>query len=373
MSTDYYDILGVTRDASDDEIKKAYRRLALQHHPDKNPGDAEAERLFKQAAEAYDVLRDPQKRERYDRYGEAGLGDTGAGGFTNVEDIFSMFGDLFGGGGGGIFEGIFGGGRRRGGAQHGEDLRTEVELTFEEASVGVDKELEIRLMRACGKCSGQGTKSGSGRETCSLCRGMGQVQQQQGFFAVRTTCPQCRGEGEQITDPCGACRGEGRTEKRETIEVKIPAGIQHGSRMRVRGAGNEGRRGGPRGDLYVFVSLAPHEFLEREEDHVLCEVPISYSQAVLGTKVEVPSLAGSVSVTVPPGTQSGEVLRLRGQGFPHLQGHGRGDQLVRVYVDVPHKVNAEQEELLRRLAELEEKQVDSRRNSFFQRLKKYFE
>lgn len=376
MASDYYEILAVQRDASEDEIKKAYRRLALQYHPDKNPGDAEAERMFKQAAEAYDVLRDPQKRERYDRFGEAGLGEGGGGGFSNVEDIFSVFGDLFGGGGGGggIFEGIFGGGgRSRGGQNQGEDVRTDLELTFEEAATGVDKELEVPRLHGCETCSGDGTKKGSSRERCSMCGGAGQVQQSQGFFAVRSTCPQCRGEGERITDPCSDCRGEGRVQRDESIEITIPAGIQHGARIRVRGAGNSGRRNGSQGDLYVFVSLRPHEFLTREDDHVICEIPISYSQAVLGAKVDAPSLKGSVSVNVPAGTPSGDILRLRGQGFPHLQGHGSGDQLVRVFVDVPRKVSSEQEELLRQLADLEEKQVDSQRNTFFQRLKKYFE
>ena len=376
MSRDYYEILGVERDASDDEIKKAYRQQALKHHPDKNPGDAEAERRFKEAAEAFDVLGNAEKRATYDQYGHAGLSGAGAGprGFSNVEDIFSVFGDIFGGGGGSIFEDLFGGGGGgRSHPQQGENLRAEIPITFEEASEGTERELAVTRRVTCETCDGSGAKPGTTPKTCSLCRGVGQVQQSQGFFSIRSVCPQCRGEGVQIESPCLDCQGEGRRRQKEDVHLDIPAGVQDGTRMRVTGAGNSGPRGGPPGDLHVILRLKAHEFFQRVDNDVLCELPVSFSQAALGTKVEVPTLRGKASMTVPAGTQSGEILRMRGQGFPSLHSNRSGDQLVKVVVEVPKKLSEEQEELLRRLAELEEKEVGSKRHSFFEKLRRAFD
>lgn len=370
MSTDYYEILGVAREASAEEIKKAYRKLALKYHPDKNPGDQEAERKFKEAAEAYDVLRDDDKRARYDRYGKDGLRSAGGGaGFSSVEDIFSVFGDIFGGPS--IFDEIFGG-ARGGSRRQGENLRVEVPVTLEEAAAGVTRLLSVQRAVSCGDCDGSGAKAGTEPTPCGMCRGTGQVAQSQGFFSIRMACPQCSGSGVVISDPCRTCSGSGRVRRKEDVEVQIPAGIYDGNRMRVPGYGNE-LPGGVAGDLFVVVRLEQHEFFKRVENDVLCEVPISFSQAALGAKVEVPTLRGKALITVPAGTQSGEILRLKGQGFPSLNGHRTGDELVRVNVEVPKKLNSEQEALLRQLAELEDKQVDSKRHSFFEKLKNYFE
>ncbi len=374
MAVDYYKTLGVTRQASDDEIRKAYRKLALKYHPDKNPGDSEAEHKFKEAAEAYDVLRDSEKRSIYDRYGVDGLKSQGAApaGFSNMEDIFSVFGDLFGGGS--VFEGFFSGGRSnpRGAAQ-GEHLRLDVELTFEEAVQGVEREIEIDRLVGCDTCRGSGLRSGAEPTTCQTCGGVGQVQQSQGFFAIRTTCPSCRGQGQTIEDPCRKCRGEGRVQKSVSIEYELPPGVDEGNRLRLGGQGNEGLRGGPPGDLYLVVRLARHDFFERHGEDVVCEVPISYSQACLGAKITVPTLAGKAEFEVPKGTQPGELLRLKGQGFPDLNGRRVGDQLIRVNLSVPKDLTEEQETLLRDLAKIEETQVRDKHPSFFEKLRKYFE
>ncbi len=376
MSRDYYDILGVGREASEDEIKKAYRQLALRYHPDKNPGDTEAEKQFKEAAEAYDVLSDSEKRSTYDQFGHAGLSGAGVGpqGFSNVEDIFSVFGDIFGGRGGSssIFEDFFGGGGRQH-PQQGESLRAEVPISFSEAAEGTDRNLSVTRRVECGTCSGSGAKPGTELSTCQMCGGVGQVQQSQGFFAVRTVCPQCKGDGVRIDSPCGNCHGEGRRRKKEDLRIDVPAGVHDGTRIRVSGAGNAGHRGGPAGDLHVIVRLEPHEFFQRVDNDVLCEIPIAFSQAALGCQIEVPTLRGRATMTIPAGTQAGEILRLRGQGFPSLHGHRSGDQLIKVVVEVPKKLNEEQEDLLRKLAKLEEKDVGSKRHSFFERLKNYFE
>lgn len=371
MAVDYYDVLGVSREASAEEIKKAYRKLALKYHPDKNPGDQEAEQKFKQAAEAYDVLRDPDKRSRYDRFGAEGLRGAGSRGFSNVEDIFSVFGDIFGGSS--IFDEIFGGGGGgRGGRRQGENLRAEVPLTFEEAATGAKRVLSVQRAVTCSTCTGSGAKPGTQPIRCPVCRGAGQVAQSQGFFSIRMACSQCHGSGQAISDPCRDCSGHGRVRQSDDVDVEIPAGVHDGNRLRLIGRGNEAP-GGVAGDLFVVVRLKPHEFFQREENDVLCEVPISFTQAALGAKVEVPTLRGRKKVTVPAGTQSGDVIRLRGEGFPSLEGYRNGDELVRVVIEVPRKLGSEQEALLRQLAELEEKQVDSKRHSFFERLKQYFE
>ncbi len=370
---DYYEVLGVSREAGSEEIKKAYRQRALKHHPDKNPGDAEAERRFKEAAEAYDVLRNGEKRSAYDRFGHAGLTGAGAApsGFSNVEDIFSVFGDIFGGGS--IFEDIFGGAGGRVHSQQGENLRVEIPISFNEAGNGTHRELAVTRRVACSTCGGNGARPGTEPTVCNLCRGVGQVQQSQGFFSIRSVCPQCRGDGMRNENPCQDCRGDGRQRRKDDVRVEIPAGVHDGTRIRVTGRGNDGHRGGPAGDLHVVIRLEAHEFFQRLENDVLFELPVSYSQAVLGAKVEVPTLRGRATMSIPGGTQSGEILRLRGQGFPSLHGHRPGDQLVKVVVDVPKKLSSEQEEILRRLAELEEKEVGSRRHTFFEKLRNYFE
>lgn len=375
MALDYYEVLGVSKEATEDEIKKAYRRRALEFHPDKNPGDAEAERKFKEAAEAFDVLNDADKRARYDRYGHDGLrGSGGSPGFDNVEDIFSVFGDLFGGGGGSIFEGMFGGGGGGGTRARGENLRAELELTLEDIVEETRHTLEVNRFEPCRTCTSTGAAKGSGSKACDTCQGAGQIHQTRGFFAIRTACPSCQGQGQVVSDPCKECSGEGRVAKTKEIEIRVPAGIPEGTRLRVSGEGNAAFRGqGPGGDLFVDLAIKRHEFFERVDDSVVCEVPISYAQAALGATVEVPSLRGKSDVEVPGGTQSGEVLRLKRQGLPNLNGYGIGDQLIRVVVEVPKKLSEEQEELIRKLAEIEDTQVGTKRHSFFEKLKRYFE
>ncbi len=371
MANDYYEILGVSREATAEEIEKAYRRQALKHHPDKNRGDAEAEKRFKVSAEAYDVLGDSEKRARYDRYGHAGLKGIQGRGFQNVEDIFSVFGDIFGGGS--VFGDLFGSPSHASGANQGENLRAEVGVTFEEVAHGTTRVLTVRRAVACEECKGSGAKKGTAPTRCDLCGGAGAVQQPHGFFSIRMTCPQCHGQGMTIAELCRRCHGEGRLQQKQDIEVKIPAGIHDGSRIRMRGRGNDGPRGGGTGDLFVVVRLEAHEFFQRVDNDVLCEIPITFTQAALGAQVEVPTLRGKVRMTIPAGSQSGEILRLKGQGFPSLDGYGVGDALIRVSVEVPRKLSSEQEELLRQLAEIEETQVESKSHTFFERLKNYFE
>ena len=366
---DYYDVLGVDRDASDSEIKKAYRKMALKYHPDKNPGDEEAERLFKEAAEAYEVLSDSEKRKIYDTHGHDGLsGMGGVGGFSDIEDIFRNFGDIFGGGG--IFGDLFGG---QSGARRGESLRAHVSVTLEEVSRGTSKTMNLRRKVHCSSCSGSGAAAGSRPVTCNTCSGRGQVLRSQGFFSVRTGCPTCQGQGEIIENPCDSCHGAGLQQKTEEIEIEIPAGVEEGMILRVSGRGNEGARGIAADDLQVVIGYDRHAFFQRIEDHVGFELPVSYSQAVLGADLEVPTLDGKAILTVPPGTQSGEVLRMRGMGFPSVHARRRkGDQLVEVTIEVPSKVSDEQEELLRQLAEIEATEVGSRRRGFLDRFKEYF-
>ncbi|MEQ8766138.1 MAG: molecular chaperone DnaJ [Planctomycetota bacterium] len=368
---DYYEVLGVQKNASSDEIKKAYRKLAMKYHPDRNPGDQEAERKFKESAEAYEVLSNEQKRRSYDQFGHAGVKGQ-AGGFSSFEDIFSAFGDIFGGDS--IFGEIFGGGRRRrGGVGKGTSLRCEIDLTYVDAARGVDKTIEIMRREPCETCDGSGAKPGTQPVTCRTCGGRGEVQQQQGFFAIRTTCPSCRGQGQTIETPCTSCRGEGRIPKKREITVHVPAGVEDGTQMRINGEGEPGVGGGPPGDLYCIIRMRPHPFFVRRADDVVCEVPISFSQAALGCEMDVPTLEGKGSLKVPRGTQPGDILRLKGLGFPHLSSYGRGDQLVRINVEVPKKLSERQAELLREFAETEEKRVSSKRKSIFDKVKEYFE
>ena len=332
MAQDYYEILGVSRDATPDQLKKAYRKKAIKYHPDKNPDDKAAEEKFKEASEAYEVLNDPQKRQTYDQLGHEGYtrrGQMGGGGGTHV-DPFDIFSQVFGGGGGGIFEEFFGGGgrRSRGGPQQGNDLRYDQKITFEEAVFGVDKKISVPRAVNCERCKGQGGEPGSGKKSCGRCGGSGQVTMSQGFFSVRETCGDCRGRGEILEKPCTDCRGQGRTRKTKTIEIHIPAGVDTGARLRVSGEGDAGAMGGPPGDLYVVLEVQNHEIFKRQGNEVIVELPISYPTAVLGGSVDVPTVSGLAKLKIPAGTQNGSVLRLRGKGIPALRGGGRGDQHV---------------------------------------------
>lgn len=369
MADDYYQILGVARNAGEDEIKSSYRKMALKYHPDRNKGDKEAEGKFKKAAEAYEVLRDPQKRQLYDQYGQEGLRGTASRGFSSFGDIFEAFGDIFGGS---VFDDFFGGGGRRG-PRRGASLRCDIEIELGDVSVGTDKTIELSRQEVCPDCRGTGAKSGTMPVTCPYCHGRGEVQQTQGFFTIRQVCPNCRGQGEIIQTPCPKCKGKGRISQNAQISVRVPPGVEDGTRMRVAGQGEPGEDGAPRGDLYCDIHIKRHPFFERHDDDVLCELPITYTQAALGAAVEVPTLDGKTNVKVQHGTQSGEIISLEGMGLPNMRGHGKGDQLVRVIVEVPKKVNAEQEQLLRKLAKLEEAHVSERRTSFFEKLKEYFE
>jgi molecular chaperone DnaJ len=351
---DYYEVLGVSRQSGEDEIKKAYRRLALQYHPDRNPDNPEAEDKFKEASEAYEVLQDPEKRGLYDRYGHDGLRNAGFQGFQGFDDVFSNFGNLF--------EEFFGfGGGRRGGrsaARAGADLRYDLRVVFEEAVFGIEKILEFEKLETCVHCLGKRTAPGTQPTTCTTCGGIGQVERRQGFFALRTTCPQCRGEGTLITDPCPQCRGQGLVKTPKKLAVKVPAGVDNGARLRLVGEGEEGTNGGPAGDLYVVITVAPHDIFERQGNDIHCRVPISFSQAALGADVEVPSLYEETQMlTIPKGTQSGEKLIIRSSGIPDVRSGRRGDQIVHVVVQTPTHLTERQEELLRALAEIEGEQT----------------
>jgi molecular chaperone DnaJ len=371
---DYYEVLGVPKDASADDIKKAYRKLAMKHHPDRNPGDKSAETAFKEAAEAYEVLSDEQKKARYDQYGHQGVDGMGhAGqGFSSMEDIFSQFGDIFGGGrgggGGSIFEQMFGGG---GGGNDGRGASLKMRLTipFREAVKGVVKTIELRRNESCGTCHGTGAKPGTKPQTCRVCHGSGVVRQGSGFFVVQTACPHCGGRGQVIASPCGDCRGEGMIPKPVSIKVRIPAGVEDGSRLRVADEGEPAPGGGPRGDLYVYIQVEADAFFERHEDDLVCAVPVSYSQAALGHELEVPTLDGSATLKIPAGSQPGDQLRMRGLGVARQRG-GRGDQIVLLRVTVPKKLDARQRELLRELGELEERSGEQK--SFFDRITSRF-
>lgn len=366
----YYEVLGIAKTASDDEIKRAYRKLAGKHHPDRNPGDAEAVVMFKEAAEAFDVLGNPDKKSRYDRFGHAGVeaGAGGAGGFQDVGDIFEAFGDMFGD----IFGG--GGGRRGGGprVRKGESLQTSLTIDLLDAAVGCTRELQIEKHVSCVTCNGSGAKPGTQPVKCDYCDGRGQVIQSQGFFRVQTTCPSCRGRGTSIREKCPDCRGHRVVSRAGKLEIKVPAGIDNGMQLCIRGEGEAGENGGPAGDLYVDIRVKSHALFKREGRNLMCEVPITYAQAALGTELDIPILTGKHRITVPPGTQPHEVFRLKSQGMPDPHGGARGDLLVEFHVEVPKKLNKKQEELLRQLAELDDKQVSPQRKTFFESLKTFF-
>ena len=346
----YYEVLEISRTASEDEIKKNYRRLAMQYHPDRNPGDKEAEDKFKEAAEAYQVLMDREKRDIYDRYGHEGLSGAGFRGFSGFEDVFSSFGD--------IFEDIFGFGgaraRSRNSPRAGADLRYDIKLSFLEAAFGAATDIYVEKYELCRECNGIGCESGASPEMCPRCHGRGQLSQKSGFFTVSTTCSQCRGHGTIITKPCRACLGLGRAKVTKKVHLKIPAGVDNDSRLRLRGEGEQGDYGGPSGDLYVFIHVEPHEFFERRDNDVYCRISISFVDAALGTTKEVPTLNGSEKLKIPRGTQNGKIFRLKGKGIPHLRGYGRGDQIIEMAVMVPTKLSKKQEELLREFARLGE-------------------
>lgn len=355
---DYYDVLGVERNATDADLKKAYRKLALQFHPDRNPGNREAEEKFKEAAEAYDVLRDARKRQIYDQYGHQGLEGSGFSGFGGFEDIFSSFGDIFE-----DFFGFGGGRRSRNRVHRGADLRYDMQLTFMEAAFGVEKEIDVEKAEVCTTCKGSGAAPGTGVETCPHCGGSGQVGRSQGFFTVRTTCGHCRGQGQVISKPCSACHGQGKVLARKKVSVRIPAGVDNGSRLRLTGEGEAGGYGGPPGDLYVFIHAEEHDFFKRDDTNVLCQIPISFVQAALGDTLTIPTLKGESVLEIPKGTQPGDVFRLRGEGIPSLRNGHRGDQIVQVNVKTPTNLNKKQVALLKEFATLEAGKLTSKLKS----------
>ena len=378
---DYYEVLGVSRDASADELKKAYRKLAVQFHPDKNPGDKSAEEKFKEIGEAYEALSDPDKRAAYDRYGHAafqgggGGGGTGGfpGGFHDAADIFNqVFGSAFG------FEDIFGGGGRRqrrdpSGRSRGSDLRYDLEISLEEAARGTEKEIEIEKLGPCQTCSGSGSRSSAAAKTCTTCGGSGHVISSRGFFQIQQTCPNCQGSGQTLADPCPACGGEGRTRQTSRVRIRIPVGVDSGTRLRTSGNGDGGTRGGPAGDLYVVIHVKQHELFERDGDDLHCIVPVPFPRAALGGEVKVPTLEGSTTIKVPAGTQSGTQFRVRGKGMPVLGGGQRhGDLYVHLEVEVPTKLNADQRKLLEQLADSMGMENSPKQESFFEKARKFF-
>jgi molecular chaperone DnaJ len=372
---DYYEVLGVGRSASEKELASAYRKLAVKHHPDKNPGDEDAIRQFKEAAEAFEVLSDPEKRARYDRYGHAGVDSPGAGPhFNDVNDIFAAFGDMFGDGVlGDLFGGRGGGGGRRGNrVRKGSDVRCDVSLDLREAARGCTVPVQFERQERCTECEGSGARGGTRPESCSYCGGRGQVLQSSGIFRIQTTCPSCRGAGQVIKDPCPKCRGAGFQKKKVRREITIPAGVDNQMRLRLGGEGNPSPNGGPPGDCYCFVTVREHALFHREGQHLVCEVPITFTQAALGATIEVPTLDGRDHLVVPAGTQTGDVFRLPGRGMPDPRYRNTGDLVVQVHLEVPKNLTDRQETLLRELAEEEQVNVSAHRKSFFDKLREYF-
>ncbi|MDP1880861.1 MAG: molecular chaperone DnaJ [Parachlamydiaceae bacterium] len=383
--TDYYEILEVPRNATAEEIKKGYRKKALQFHPDKNPGDAKAEKRFKEVSEAYEVLSDEKKRQIYDRYGKEALqggagGGPGMQGFSSMDEALRTFMGAFGMGGGGgetIFD-FFGGGDFRGqessrGARQGASKRVNITISFEEAARGTDKELAVSNYVACSTCNGKGSSNPKSVKTCSQCNGRGQVFEQRGFFNMTTGCPTCHGEGKVITDPCKNCRGQGVVKEKQHVKVHIPAGVDSGMRLKMNGHGDAGQNGGPAGDLYVFITVESHELFEREGNDILLDVPVSFTEAALGTKKEVPSLFNhTCRITIPEGTQNGKIFRVTGEGFPNVHGHGRGDLLISIFVETPTGLNESQKELLRQFGETEGINNLPKRKGFLDKIKEFF-
>ncbi len=377
MKVDYYEVLSVTKTASDAEIKTAYRKLAMQYHPDRNPGDHAAEEKFKECSEAYGVLSDPQKRAAYDRYGHAGFsGGAGGSGFPggfsgfggDPQDLGDIFGDLFGE----MFSGGGSGGRRQSRAQRGRDLRYDLSLQFEEAIFGKEQEIRIKRSEVCVDCNGTGGANGKQPATCQQCRGAGQVRYQQGFFSVARTCPQCEGSGVMITDPCPVCKGTSRITREHTMTVKVPAGVEDGTRIRYQGEGEAGKLGGPAGDLYVVLSVKAHKFFQRDGDDLHCVIPVSFPQAALGDDLEIETLEGPAVLKVPEGTQSGKSFRMKGRGVPHLNSHGKGDLIVEVRVQTPGKLTRQQKDLLKQLGDTMKVENTPNNAGFVDRVKTIF-
>ena len=371
---DYYEALGVEKTASDEEIKKAYRKMAVKYHPDKNPGDKSAEEQFKEIGEAYEALSDPQKRAAYDQYGHAAFdprlrGGSRGGGF---HDPFEIFREAFGGTGG-IFDDLFGGGRADPtGPQRGSDLRYDMELSFLEAAQGAEKEVTVAKLDQCDSCHGTGREGDSKTRVCPQCQGRGQVVTARGIFSIAQTCPRCEGAGRIIEHPCKVCHGTGRRERTSKIEIKIPPGVDTGNRLRSVGNGEAGQRGGPAGDLYVVIHVKPHDIFQRDGDDLLCEVPISFVQAALGADIEVPTLAGKAQIKIPAGTQNGTLFRLKGKGMKNVQGYGIGDLHVRVVVEVPTRLNSLQRDKLQEFAELCDETVNPMSQGFFAKARNLF-
>jgi molecular chaperone DnaJ len=364
---DYYEVLGIGREAADQEIKSAYRKLAVKYHPDKNPGSKEAEEKFKEAAEAYSVLSDPEKRERYNRFGHAGMQNA----FSGFDpSIFGDFGDILGS----FFDlgDLFGGSRRRSGPERGADLRYDLKIPFRDAAFGLKTKIKIPRHENCGTCGGTGAAKGKGPATCPACHGHGQVRYQQGFFAISRTCSQCNGEGRIIRDPCESCHGRGLVRKEKVLELKIPAGVDNGSRLRIQGEGEAGGRGGPAGDLYVVIYVEEHPFFQRQGNNIYCQIAIGLTQAVLGAEIPVPTLEGDDKVKIPEGTQGGTVFRLRNKGIVSLNERGRGDQFVTVNVVVPTKITREQRQLFEALARLDKNDEAAQERNIFDKVKDIF-
>lgn len=385
---EYYELLGVPRSATLEEVKKAYRKMALKYHPDKNPGNPEAEARFKEVSEAYEVLSDPKRREIYDRYGKDGLRGAAAGagagpGFGSMEDALRTFMEAFGGMGGGggesIFDTLFGGGF--GGAagpagerrmRQGASKKATIRISFEEAARGVEKELQITRYATCTKCNGRGSTSSKGVKECPRCEGAGQVFQSRGFFSMSTICPQCGGEGRIIVDPCSECKGLGRVKEKQRVKIHIPAGVDTGMRLKMNGYGDAGEMNGPPGDLYVFINVDAHPLFEREGDDLLLDLPIGFAEAALGAKKEIPTLSGHCLLTIPEGTQSGKVFRVRGKGMPNVHGSGSGDLLVRAIVETPTHLTDKQKEMLEEFGKTEGIENQPRKKSFVDKIKSFF-
>ncbi|MDX9702235.1 MAG: molecular chaperone DnaJ [Candidatus Auribacterota bacterium] len=376
---DYYEVLGVSKNATEDELKKAYRKLALKYHPDRNPDNKEAEEKFKEAAEAYEVLSTTEKRKRYDQFGHEGVSSTfGQSGFqwsdfSHFSDVEDIFGDLFGGGG--IFGEIFGTGRRGSSSRRGvrgNDLQYNMEISFVEAASGCTREISFKKKSVCETCNGEGVKPGTSKATCQQCGGAGQIRLSQGFFSINRTCDQCGGTGSVIKDPCPTCKGSGRVLKDKKLSIHIPAGIENGSKLKLSNEGEDGAYGGPPGNLYVAIHVTPHPFFTRQGNDIVCEVPISFPKAALGGEVEVPTLDGKVKLKIPPGTQSEKIFRVRGKGIPDLRGYGKGDLKIKIVVEVPTKLTAEQKELLEKFAQISGEDIYPMMHSFFNKVKHIF-
>jgi molecular chaperone DnaJ len=391
VMTDYYNILDISRSATADEIKKAYRKKAIKYHPDKNPGDSESEKKFKEISEAYEILSDEKKKALYDRYGKDGL--QGAAGMRNghgasyesmdeaLRTFMGAFGGMGGGGGESIFESFFGGGGSqefggqggRGSHRQGASKRVNINLKFEEAARGIDKELAITNYINCATCRGKGSESPQGIKKCPRCGGQGQVLEQRGFFSMSMACPQCNGAGQIITDPCKSCHGEGVVKEKQHVKVHIPAGVDSGMRLKMSGYGDAGQGGGPAGDLYVFITVEPHEIFEREGNDIILDLPISFADAALGCKKDVPTLTShSCRLTIPEGTQNGKIFRVKGEGFPNVHGQGKGDLLVRIFVETPTKLSTVQKDLLKSFAELEGPANLPKHKGFLDKIKEIF-